>query len=61
MGLDDLIVAGSHGFDIWSPDEGTIEHRGMVSVPAYAGVSFVLASPISPVGEGTKDFQSPCR
>jgi len=26
MGLDDLIVAGSHGFDIWSPDEGTIQH-----------------------------------
>lgn len=26
MGLDDLIVAGSHGFDIWSPNEGTIEH-----------------------------------
>jgi trehalose 6-phosphate phosphatase len=26
MGLDNLIVAGSHGFDIWSPDEGTIEH-----------------------------------
>ncbi|TVQ37699.1 MAG: trehalose-phosphatase [Geminicoccaceae bacterium] len=25
MGLDNLIVAGSHGFDIWSPDEGTIE------------------------------------
>ena len=26
MGLDDLVVAGSHGFDIWSPQEGTIEH-----------------------------------
>ena len=26
MGLDNLIVAGSHGFDIWTPDEGTIEH-----------------------------------
>lgn len=26
MGLDNLVVAGSHGFDIWSPDEGTIEH-----------------------------------
>jgi trehalose 6-phosphate phosphatase len=25
MGLDDLIVAGSHGFDIWSPNEGTIQ------------------------------------
>jgi trehalose 6-phosphate phosphatase len=26
MGLDNLVVAGSHGFDIWSPDEGTVEH-----------------------------------
>jgi trehalose 6-phosphate phosphatase len=22
MGLNNLIVAGSHGFDIWSPDQG---------------------------------------
>src|SRR3954447_15059050 len=27
MGIDDLIVAGSHGFDIWSPTEGTLEHE----------------------------------
>ena len=27
MGLDNLIVAGSHGFDIWSPDEGRIQHE----------------------------------
>lgn len=26
MGVDDLVVAGSHGFDIWSPEEGRIEH-----------------------------------
>lgn len=26
MGVDDLVVAGSHGFDIWSPTEGTIQH-----------------------------------
>jgi trehalose 6-phosphate phosphatase len=26
MGIDDLTVAGSHGFDIWSPREGTITH-----------------------------------
>ncbi|MCW5698238.1 MAG: trehalose-phosphatase [Rhodospirillales bacterium] len=25
MGLDNLIVAGSHGFDIWSPTGGSIE------------------------------------
>ena len=27
MGVDDLVVAGSHGFDIWSPGEGTLEHE----------------------------------
>jgi trehalose 6-phosphate phosphatase len=27
MGVDDLIVAGSHGFDIWSPAGGTIERE----------------------------------
>ncbi|NMO90549.1 trehalose-phosphatase [Actinomycetospora sp. TBRC 11914] len=26
MGLDDLIVAGSHGFDIWDPRSGVITH-----------------------------------
>jgi trehalose 6-phosphate phosphatase len=26
MGLDDLIVAGSHGFDIWDPSHGAITH-----------------------------------
>ncbi len=26
MGIDDLVVAGSHGFDIWTPREGTITH-----------------------------------
>ena len=26
MGIHDLVVAGSHGFDIWSPVLGTIEH-----------------------------------
>ena len=27
MGIDDLVVAGSHGFDIWSPEAGTFEHE----------------------------------
>lgn len=27
MGLNNLIVAGSHGFDIWSPDQGSIERE----------------------------------
>ncbi|MBA2322764.1 MAG: trehalose-phosphatase [Pseudonocardiales bacterium] len=26
MGLDDLVVAGSHGFDIWHPERGTLAH-----------------------------------
>ena len=26
MGIDDVVVAGSHGFDIWSPSEGAIAH-----------------------------------
>jgi trehalose 6-phosphate phosphatase len=27
MGVDDLVVAGSHGFDIWSPEGGTLAHE----------------------------------
>ena len=27
MGIDNLVVAGSHGFDIWSPQDGTIAHE----------------------------------
>jgi trehalose 6-phosphate phosphatase len=27
MGVYDLVVAGSHGFDIWSPDTGTVERE----------------------------------
>jgi trehalose-phosphatase len=27
MGVDDLVVAGSHGFDIWSPDAGTVVYE----------------------------------
>ena len=26
MGVSNLVVAGSHGFDIWSPQQGTIAH-----------------------------------
>lgn len=26
MGIDNLVVAGSHGFDIWDPRAGTLEH-----------------------------------
>lgn len=27
MGVEDLVVAGSHGFDIWTPQGGTIGHE----------------------------------
>lgn len=29
MGVEDLVVAGSHGFDIWSPSEGQITHDAL--------------------------------
>src|SRR5438552_15620805 len=31
MGLDNLIVAGSHGFDIWSPAGGSIQREERAS------------------------------
>jgi trehalose 6-phosphate phosphatase len=27
MGMDELVVAGSHGFDIWHPERGTLQHE----------------------------------
>jgi trehalose 6-phosphate phosphatase len=27
MGVNDLVVAGSHGFDIWHPERGTMQHE----------------------------------
>jgi trehalose 6-phosphate phosphatase len=29
MGMDDLIVAGSHGFDIWDPRRGEVSHSAL--------------------------------
>ncbi|MGH3853363.1 MAG: trehalose-phosphatase [Pseudonocardiaceae bacterium] len=37
MGVDDLVVAGSHGFDIWSPREGTLAH------PAASGFDDLIS------------------
>jgi trehalose 6-phosphate phosphatase len=37
MGVDDLVVAGSHGFDIWSPASGTLAH------PAAGGFEDLIA------------------
>jgi trehalose 6-phosphate phosphatase len=45
MGVHDLVVAGSHGFDIWSPDAGTIEHE------AAGGFESLLADVTSQLEE----------
>ena len=37
MGVDDLVVAGSHGFDIWSPEGGTIEREEGVGFEELLG------------------------
>ena len=51
MGLDNLIVAGSHGFDIWSPDEGKIQHD------ASAGYEGLLEEVEARLGDETKPFE----
>jgi trehalose 6-phosphate phosphatase len=37
MGVDDLVVAGSHGFDIWSPQGGAIEREEGTSFAVLLG------------------------
>jgi trehalose 6-phosphate phosphatase len=45
MGIDDLVVAGSHGFDIWSPEGGGIEREeGAEFGGLLAGVTDSLQS-----------------
>jgi trehalose 6-phosphate phosphatase len=34
MGVDDLVVAGGHGFDIWHPERGTLEHEAATGYEA---------------------------
>ncbi|MGI9049347.1 MAG: trehalose-phosphatase [Rubrobacteraceae bacterium] len=51
MGLDNLVVAGSHGFDIWSPEEGTIEHD------AGSGFEDLLDEVKARVGEEVEDIE----
>lgn len=51
MGLDNLVVAGSHGFDIWSPDEGTIEHD------SGSGFEDLLEGVKAKLREETEDIQ----
>lgn len=43
MGIDDLVVAGSHGFDIWDPRTGTVEHDAATGFePLLAEVTDLL-------------------
>lgn len=37
MGLEDLVVAGSHGFDIWSPERGEIGHEASAGYEGLIG------------------------
>jgi trehalose-phosphatase len=50
MGLDDLIVAGSHGFDIWSPSGGIQRLEGTEHDGLLAKVTAQLRSRLDPVG-----------
>jgi trehalose 6-phosphate phosphatase len=57
MGLNNLIVAGSHGFDIWSPDGGNLQreegrgHQALIEAitaeirTAVAGIEGALIEP----------------
>jgi len=50
MGVDDLIVAGSHGFDIWSPAGGAIQREeGAGFGDLLDGVTARLREEIGPI------------
>lgn len=49
MGVDGLIVAGSHGFDIWDPQRGPISH------PAASGFEELVAQTADALRAGTAD------
>jgi trehalose 6-phosphate phosphatase len=51
MGVDDLVVAGSHGFDIWSPEGGAIEHQ------AAAGSEGLLERVTSRLRDGLEPIE----
>ena len=50
MGLDDLIVAGSHGFDIWSPDGGVRRDEGARFADLLADVRGELEAGAAGIG-----------
>ncbi|MEE2032488.1 trehalose-phosphatase [Rhodococcus chondri] len=37
MGMDDLVVAGSHGFDIWDPEKGEVSHTALSDFTGLVG------------------------
>lgn len=50
MGVRDLVVAGSHGFDIWSPERGTMEHEAASGFEdLLAGVTGRLQEELGPI------------
>lgn len=50
MGVRDLVVAGSHGFDIWSPERGTMEHEAASGFEdLLAGVTARLRAELGPI------------
>lgn len=50
MGVHDLVVAGSHGFDIWSPEHGTLEHEAASGFEnLLADVTAQLEEEVGPV------------
>jgi trehalose 6-phosphate phosphatase len=50
MGLDTLVVAGSHGFDIWSPQEGTIAHEAAIGFDdLFSEVTERLRAEVEPI------------
>ena len=50
MGVYDLVIAGSHGFDIWSPETGTIEHDAATGFEdLLAGVTAELRDALAPI------------
>ena len=50
MGIDNLVVAGSHGFDIWAPATGTVLHD------ASLGFEDLLAAVTERLGAEVRDL-----
>ena len=46
MGVNDLVVAGGHGFDIWSPNEGEIQHDAASGFSDVAEATYRLRAEV---------------